>query len=222
VWAFRAGAEAIAATRFDQLARDLSNHDAPTAIADMAQEAAREETRHIALCMGLAEHLGGKNRGLPEVPRMPAPPPGPGSDIALLIRMVATGCINETVSAAVLNHMLRASDPGLIHDTIREILQDEMGHSRIGWAYLAHVAERRDVRPLAPLLPRMLDEAVTDELFAGPLDLDPDADATGLGTVPRTQRLALFAEAVTDLVIPGLAQHGIDTAPAAQWLEERR
>ena len=31
---------------------------------------------------------------------MPAPPPGPGSDIALLIRMVATGCINEPIFQA--------------------------------------------------------------------------------------------------------------------------
>ena len=188
----------------------------------MAESAALEETRHIVLCMGLAEHLGAPASALPPVPHLASPPTGDKSDISLLIQMVGTGCINETVSAAVLNHMLHASPPGVIHDTIREILQDEIGHSRIGWAYLAYEAQRRDVRPLAPLLPRMLNDAIADELFAGPLDQDPDADAAGLGTVPRAARMALFDAAVTDLLIPGLAQHGIDTAPAAEWLERRR
>ena len=222
VWLFRARAEAIAAARFHQLSRDLAAHGAPDTIIDMARTAAEEETRHIALCMGLAEHLGAPPAPLPEVPHLPSPPPGNRSDITLLIQLVATGCINETVSAAVLNHMLRASPPGRVHDTIREILQDEVGHSRIGWAYLAHEAAKRDVRPLGSLLPRMLGDAITAELFAGPLDQDPDADAADLGTVPRAARMALFATAVTDLIIPGLAQHGIDTAPAMDWLDEQR
>jgi uncharacterized ferritin-like protein (DUF455 family) len=203
---------------FDRLALDLRRLGAPQAIQDMAEQGARDERAHIVLCKDLAERLGWRFDEVPEVPSTQALTDRAVSQADLLIRMVGMGCINETVSAVVLNHMLRLSQPGPVHDTIHVILQDEMGHSRIGWAYLAHMAERHDVRPLGALLPKMLEQAITDELFAGHLIADPDADATALGAVPRASRVALFTAAIEDLVFAGLARHGIDTSHGEAWL----
>jgi len=114
--------------------------------------------------------------------------------------------------------MLKQAAPGLAHDTIQTILRDEIGHSRIGWAYLAHEAQHNGVAVLSDALPKLLEWAVTDELFEVPDEADPDRAAMHLGAVPRDTRLALFQASLRDLVFPGLERFGVDISAGKAWL----
>jgi hypothetical protein len=219
-WTFRAGAEAWASARFVQLARDLEAHQAPDVVVQMAQKAAAEEAQHIELCLTLARTFGA-TLDAPSLPHIASPPASDTSHITLLMQVVGACCINETISAAVLSHMLRASEPGLVHDTIQQILRDEIGHSRIGWAYLAHMSEQIDVRPLGPMMPQLLAAAITDELFDMPEDAREDDPVTRLGVVPHKARTALFMASVNDLILPGISKFQVDPKPAARWLDEQ-
>ena len=220
VWAFRARAEAIASGRFVQLARDLADVNAPRVVVELTERAAEEESRHIEICMELVQALGG---GItrPERPEFRL-----GSDLVdkertVLLQMVGTSCINETVSATVLAEMMRRAEPGDLHDSVQEILRDEIDHGRVGWAYLAHMAQKGDVGFVGDALPLLLDAAIEDELFDTPDPDDPDAATMCLGTLPKVERARLFHAAVSELILPGLEHFGIDARSGHLWLEKR-
>jgi hypothetical protein len=192
----------------------LKTVGAPPLVVKLALEAADEEAQHVALCVSLCEQLGRSC----ETPAIPTLPPSPDPHRDVLLQVVAMCCINETVSAVVLRQMLQNTESGPVHDTIRQILRDEVGHSRIGWAYLAHVSRTGSVAGVGPALPHLLSSAVTEELFAPSFADDPDKEAASMGAVPRTQRLALFRAAMDDLVLPGLEQFGVDVEAGQAWL----
>ena len=220
VWAYRARAEALASGRFVQLTRDLESQDAPLVVVEMARRAAEEEARHVSLCVELAHALGASIKA-PAIPELTTPKGPLSPKAALLLQVVGTCCINETVSAAVLSEMLRRSSPGVVHDTIHEILTDEIDHGRIGWAYLAHVASSAAAKLVSAALPHLLEQAVTDELFNLPEDDDPDEACAPYGTVSRATRQAVFKSSLKELVFPGLERFSVDTAPGRAWLVER-
>jgi hypothetical protein len=217
VWAFRARAEALAAGRFQQIARDLEQQDAPAVVVELSQQAAREEARHIALCLELVRAFGGRMES-PPIPVLEVEPHLADHDRSLFLQVVLTCCINETMSAAVLGEMLRCARPGLVHDTVQEILRDEINHGRIGWALLSHEASKGPLQDVESMVPWMLKAAVTEELFSGPDVEDPDAEAASLGTLPRSSRLRLFHDSLVDLVFPGFEAFSIDVSESRRWV----
>ena len=220
VWGYRAHAEAIASGRFVQLARDLTDVGAPQVVVDLAHRGSEEEDKHISLCMDLVEALGAR------IERPPKPDFQLGDNLVdkektVLLQMVGTSCINETVSATVLAEMMRRAEEGLVHDTIQEILRDEIDHGRMGWAFLAHFAQKNNVGFVGAYLPKLLDIAVEDELFDTPDPDDPDAATMSLGTLPKTERSRLFVAAISELVLPGLEHFGVDIQPGRRWIQEK-
>jgi hypothetical protein len=220
VWAFRARAEAIASGRFVQLGRDLADVNAPQVVVEMVERAAEEEARHIRICMDLVEGMGAHIEK-PDTPQFSLPENLKNKQRTVLLQMVGTSCINETVSATVLAEMMRRAESGQVHDSIQEILRDEIDHGRVGWAYVAHLAQQGEVGFVGEYLPALLDAAVEDELFDTPDPDDPDAATIGLGTLPKVERARLFQSAVADLILPGLAHFGIDTTGGQNWLKSR-
>ncbi len=217
VWAFRARAEAIAAGRFQQIARDLEGQGAPGVVVELSKQAAEEEARHIALCLKLVRAFGGRMES-PPIPELEVEPHLARQDRGLLLQVVHTCCINETLSAAVLGEMLRCARPGLVHDTVQEILRDEINHGRIGWALLSHEASKGPMHDVEALVPWMLKAAVTGELFSGSKAEDPDAESSSLGTLPRSSRLRLFRDSLEDLVFPGFEAFLLDVSESRRWV----
>jgi hypothetical protein len=220
VWAFRARAEAIASGRFVQLARDLTEVQAPQVVVDLAQRGAEEESKHIRICMDLVEAMGA-NIERPAPPDFRLEEDLPDRQRTVLLQMVGTSCINETVSATVLAEMMSRAEPGQVHDSIQEILRDEIDHGRMGWAYLAHMAQQGEVGFVGAYLPKLLNAAIEDELFDTPDPDDPDAATMCLGTLPRIERARLFHSAIADLILPGLERFGVDTKLGKKWLKDR-
>jgi hypothetical protein len=217
VWAYRAQAEAIASGRFVQLGRDLVDVNAPQVVVDLAERASEEEARHIQICLDLVEGLGAHIE-MPKTPDFRLKKDLPNKQRTVLLQMVGTSCINETISATVLAEMMRRAESGQVHDSIQEILRDEIDHGRMGWAYVAHLAQKGEVGFVGAHLPALLDAAIEDELFDPD---DPNAATICLGTLPKVERARLFQSAVSDLILPGLERFGIDTRMGRQWLNVR-
>jgi hypothetical protein len=221
IWAFRAGAELDASARFARLAITLARAEANAIVIDMARSAAADELRHHARCCELARRFATVPPPLDQ--RTAAPLRGDGSRGAreqVLVETVAMGCVTETLSTALLIEIRENAIDDHVADVVGEILEDEVDHSRLGWAHLAAEAGRGDVGFLAPLLPAMLGHTVHEEIF-GADDDSAHPEVAGLGGLARAERRSIFVATMTEVVFPGLRRYGVDTAAGESWLAAR-
>jgi hypothetical protein len=219
VWAFRARAERDASVRFHRLASELDLLGAERRVVELARAAVHDEERHARSCAELAQHYGSR-----EAPSVGAAPPiGPRTLPAadrLLYEVVAFCCVTETLNTSLMHvAYLRARVP-YAREAIREILKDEVWHSRMGWAHLHAARAQGRGAFLSAALPRMLAGAVRVELFA---DSAAEADEAELladhGELSPATRIEIFESAARDVLLPGLEELGIDTGPARSWIE---
>lgn len=220
LWSFRADAELEAAARFRRLAALLRDTGARGVVVDMACAAADDELRHHVRCRALAERFGASVSTRSEPTAAPLRTDGCTPAEQVLYETIAMGCVTETLSTALLLEMRTAATDDEVRDTVDEILRDEVEHARLGWAHVAAEVSRRDLAYIGPRLPAMLAHTVHEEIFRERDDADAAALA-GLGALPRSRRCALFVQCMRDVVLPGLALHGIDTTAAEAWLSER-
>ncbi len=218
VWLHRAGAELEAAARFARLATELDALSARAPLSDLAMAASQDEQRHARLCADLAIRFGGAAPDLS--PRVAARvgPSGLDARQRLLYEVVAMCCITESLSAALLIEMEKSANDAAVERTVHEILRDEVGHSRLGWAHLAAEHETGATAFLGVCLPAMLAETVSDELFWPDEVADSNA-LPELGALTRRTRREIFEGSMHEIVFPGLARFGVDVAPARRWLE---
>lgn len=218
-WRFRWSVEHDAATRFSRLAGRLEAMVPPSPLAALARRSAADERRHAGHCARLAGLLGtGVGAAAP-------PPPGPVAprsledEDAVTYELVAACCVAESVSVAVLTALLPAARDPALRAVLRELAADEVGHARLGWAHLAVAAAKGRTAFLGPLLPAMLAGSVDDDLFcaAGEPERE-DPGLLALGVLPHARKRDLFAGALEQVVLPGLAAAGVDVAPARAWL----
>ncbi len=218
-WSFRYRVEREAQARFSRLSLWLEQAGAPENLVGMARRSAEDEGRHAAHCATLAREYGTpvpeRTGELPEIaPRSLTFPQ------RLLYELVAASCIAETLSVGVLMRLRPAAGGERMRAVLHELLQDEVVHSRLGWAYLAHVAPSENVTFLGRFLPDMLEvTAAEDALPSAPTPEDEHPALLPHGVLPHAERRALFISAMRDVVLPGLDQHGVPTGPAREWLQ---
>jgi hypothetical protein len=102
---------------------------------------------------------------------------------------------------------------------MQSILSDEVGHSRLGWAYLTEEASRGPQAFLADYLPAMLAGTVHEEIFQEHAPSPIDAELDQVGVLNRAQRLEIFTSTMTTVVFPGLERYDVDTSQGRTWLE---
>jgi hypothetical protein len=212
--------ECEAQARFSRLALWLEQLGTPSTLVELARRSAADEGRHAAHCAGLALGYG-----------MPVPQEAPEGlrEIAprsltlpqrTLYELVAACCVAETVSVGVLMRLRPVAGPEPLRAVLHELLQDEVVHSRLGWAYLAHVAPSQDVAFLGHFLPDMIEATAAEAgQLTAPSAVDEEVVLLSHGVLPHAERRALFASAMRDVVLPGLEQYGVPTGPARLWLE---
>jgi hypothetical protein len=218
-WAFRAGVERDAATRFARLSEAIPLFDPGSPVSALLRRAADDEVRHEALCADLAASYG-----QPVASRGTAPPIAPrslGPRDAVLYEMVAACCIAETESVATVATLLSASAEARVRGVLHEIARDEVVHARMGWAHLAREAAVRDVSFLAGWVPAMLAGSAEDGLFSPPSPGDDGGDLLRHGVLPRARKREVFVQTLADVVFPGLDRVGVDLEPARAWLAAR-
>lgn len=226
-WSWRREQEHYAVSTFCDLARNAARLGCDSAILALLTRAATDEVHHADLCKRVVEkHTG---RALPAIlsgaddsrldqaadPRQ-----------ALLFRIVETCCISETMTGAYFTEMLLVASNPLARAVILSLLEDEIDHGKVGWAYLA--AARRDGRTagLSGALPELLRRNVKEVIDDGreaPEEDDPELDQHGY--MGRTRAARAYKRTLEQIIFPGFEALGIDArearalAAAEGWIQ---
>jgi hypothetical protein len=218
VWAFRARSEQQAEQRFSRLARQLDETGAEAVVVRMARRAVADERSHARICASMAARYGHLDNGERAPPATEIGPPSLGLRRRVLFEVVAFACITETVNAALMTETYRHAIVPAVRDAVRNILKDEVGHSRMGWAHLSSERARGEGEFVAQWLPRMLRGTVADELLGAYGSVAADPALMAHGELPEPMRLDVFRSALRDVIFPGLESLGIDTRLGREWL----
>ena len=220
-WKARWQVELEAEARFARLACRMERIGAAPEIVDLARRASQDERRHAGLCADLARSYG------EAVPSTYAPaireitPSGLRLRGQVLYELVASCCITETESMGVLTTLLGAARSPNLRRVLRELAQDEVGHSRLGWAHLASEHAQGTTAFLGPLIPSMLEGSIDARLFSKATGGQEDAGLLEHGVLPPRLKLDVFRQTLEEVVFPGLDHLGVDVAPARRWLADR-
>lgn len=218
-WSSRALAERESRARFARLAVELEAVGARDVVVNMARRAAEDERRHATICAEVTARYSGV---VPDIvpPAAIVGPANLGLRDRVLWEVVAFSCIAETINACLLTVTRQHARVPAMRRAVRQVLGDEIDHSRLGWAHLA--SERADGRGefLADALPRMLLASVDHELLSRTdAELDPELlELLAHGNLPNSMLREIFEAAVRDVILPGMGSLGIDIEPARAWM----
>lgn len=207
--------------RFARLAGWLDRAGFPVALSDLAARASMDEQRHAARCEELAQGFGTSLDHLPPAAPPVLAPEGLSPRATVLYEAVAACCVTETGSVGVLTALLGEVRGGRLRRVLRELTADEVGHSRLGWAVLSAEPDRAAAAALSPWVPAMLAGSIEADLFEPGPPEDEDDALLELGVLPRALRREVFVRTTLDVVLPGLAEGGVDPRPGRRWLEGR-
>ena len=217
-WHFRYVGELSAVKRFQWLAQELARYGAPTSVIELAERAVEDETRHAALCLELALDYGFADPASAD--RVVAPRLAPehlSGRQALTFEVVAFCCVTESINAAMLVETLTFAADERIRSAVRAILRDEVNHSKLGWAYVAHESERGRLDFLVDELETMVEQLDVAAIMA-PTGLREGACFEFYGELSDTRRFALFRHTIFDVALKGLEHFGVDTRRARSCL----
>ncbi len=222
VWRSRQRFELEAGLRFARLAIELEQVGAHPTVVMQAQNAARDESRHAALCRSLAMHFGARDdTHAPRVP-MRVAPSGLTPREAVLYEVIALSCVTETLSTALLGDLVERASDDMSRSALQSILKDEVQHARLGWGHLAAESRNGAANVVRDYLPAMLSATVKEgELFSRCPEPAVAEELPALGALTRRQRRDIFCRVLNEVVFPGLEQFGVDASGGRQWLEAR-
>ncbi len=223
-WLERMKQEHLAVGAFALLARELAQQGCDPVVLSLVTRAACDEVRHAEICRRFAVALLGEAavpasfRGLPKVPMHPGVPPAD----RVLFHVVEMCCLSETVTGVYFTEMLaRTTDP-VAREAIESLLEDEIDHGRVGWAYLAARARDGALHGLAGALPAMLTRTFRSVLE--PQKTTTQADDAGLeacGYLGPRAGAVVYRRALRDVILPGFEQLEVDLEPSRALVHER-
>jgi rubrerythrin len=161
--------EAASVVAFAALADELARLGAPAEMLAALAEAARDEQRHAAQVIALAQRRGA-DIVAPRIADVPA-----RDLLALAVENAVEGCVHETWAALVAAHQARAAHDPALRAAFAEIAADEARHADLAWAIDAWLSEQ-------------LDEAARAEVAAARRSA-VRALATGLAEAPEHAEL---------------------------------
>jgi hypothetical protein len=223
-WRSRAQQEHLAVGAFALLAYELAADGCEPIVLDLVTRAANDELRHMKICRRVAIAMLGKDavpamwRGVPKVPRHAGLKP----ETRVLLHVVEMCCLSETITGVYFTEMLARTTDSVVRTAIESLLEDEIDHGRVGWAYLATRARAGRVDGLAEALPALLDRTVGRTLRDLAGALDDDASWSAFGWLGRSSGTATVRRALQEVILPGFETLGVglasSTAPIAQML----
>jgi hypothetical protein len=215
IWTKRSVAEQEATSRFAFYAWRMRALGVPSRFEEETLAASADEKRHLALCLGVAGRFRMEALPLEPVHYKLIRPDTPEQ---LLWDMVASCCFSETINVALLSTTLRFAQDPEIREATRELLADEVKHSRLGWAFLAWGRSQGLGASLAGGLATMLMTVSGPPLFSNAPHREDDASYRHLGDADISERRQLFFETVDEVILRGLEEQGIATDRAREWL----
>lgn len=218
IWAERARSELGAGSGFAQVVVGLYAIGARPEVLALATQAAHEEVEHARACHRLAELYLGEEVAMPR-PKKVGMPPHRGATDALRASLHVVGlcCFNETIAADFVARCLDASEARAVRESCSTHLRDEIGHARVGWAHLGSGAlDARDRAAIAAWMPRLV--RANGRAWLSRVRTLPADGVPGHGYPPVRDLERGVREALRDIVLPGLAQVGIDATAASREL----
>lgn len=206
VWAIRERTEHEAASLFDRLAADLDASGRPAALVALASRCAADERAHAVHCRAVVDALDASVAPLAPEREVRLGPASGSAARRALYASVALGCITESLSTALLIELRSHARLDVLRRALDVILEDEVRHSRLGWAHLAHEAEHGDVAWIAEHVPAMLRAALELERpreDAAPIDL------ARYGVLSAARVSAICRATIDGTIVPGFAHFGL-------------
>lgn len=187
----------------------------PIDVYAWASELVTDEIRHTSLCAQVCEALGHRPT-LPEPLELRDPPtflqaPMQHRSIATAISMLL---INETLSVGFVSDLAERCTEPSIRAVLSQTVRDEIGHERLGVAYVEASLKRfpgsamADFRHLVQttLAPH---RARVTALARGTLDDHPDTDLVALGLFSDERQALVLARTIDQTLTPTLARLGL-------------
>jgi hypothetical protein len=215
IWTKRSVAEHEATDRFTYYAARMRALGAPSRFEEETLAASADERRHLDLCLRVAERFGIDSLELEPTNFALS---GPDTPEQLFSDVVATCCFSETLNVALLSTTMKFVEDPEIRQATRELLADEVKHSRLGWAYLSWGRSQGLGASLPSGLTKMLMTVTGPPLFSNPPPREDDSSYRYLGDAHMSERLQLFYQTVNEVILRGLEEHGIATDSAREWL----
>jgi len=218
IWLSQAATEARVATSFGRIHESLVALDADAGLIALSARAVDDEHRHAALCEEIAGRYAGRVIGPhPTLPDAGPQHPRATSETQRRALWVVGQCaLNETFAGAYLSTAWRGATAPLARAALRELLEDEVDHARVGWAFLASSdASIRD-QVSGWLLPL----AVCNLREWRRLDLPDDQSLAALGVPQRSDAHEALTDALRGVLVPGFAHVGLDTTALERWIAQ--
>jgi len=223
-WEARMKQEHLAVGAFAMLVTELAAEGCDPIVLSLLTRASSDEVRHAEICRKMAVGLLGEDqvpkrvRGIPSIPKHP----GASSETRALLHVVEMCCLSETFTGVFLTDMLSEMEEGTPRMAVESLLEDEIDHGRVGWAYLATRARAKRVDGLAAALPAMVEHTmgwVVDKARSHP---EPDTKPLrSVGYLGSTTAGVIFERTLRDVILPGLETCGIDLGPTLAHIAER-
>jgi hypothetical protein len=223
-WLERMKQEHLAVGAFALLARELAEVGSGPAVLSLATRASADEVRHADVCGRFAGALLGEAavparlRGLPKVPMHE----GASAADRVLYHVVEMCCLSETLTGVFFTEMLaRTADPA-VREVIESLLEDEIDHGRLGWAYLAERTAEKRTRGLPAALPAMLDRTFRHVLSPrAQRGGGEDSSLESMGYLGPRASAAIYRRALHQVILPGFETLGVDLGPARKLIADR-
>jgi hypothetical protein len=216
-WRERMRQEHLAVGAFSMIAQELAHDGCDPVVLSLVTRAASDEVRYTEVCRRVATALlgdtavPGRFRGLPSIPRHE----GASPELTTLLHMVEMCCLSETLTGVFFTEMRARATQPTARIAIDSLLEDEIDHGKVGWAYLATRVRDKRTDGLAPRLPSLLERTVgraIREAAREPEADDPSMEA--FGYVGRDASLAIFRHALAQVIVPGFEELGVDLGPS--------
>jgi hypothetical protein len=222
-WRARRTQEHLAVGAFALVARELAEVGCDPIVLSLVTRASSDEVRHAEICRRFAVSLLGAHRvpsrvrGLPKLPMHDRATPAQRA----LFHMVEMSCLSETLTGVYLTDMVaRTTDP-VARVAVESLLEDEIDHGRVGWAYLMDRSRERRLDGLAEALPAMLDRTFQRVLNAAARARPDEEKLERCAYLGARTAGAIYRRALRDVILPGFETLGVDLGPAWKLVRER-
>jgi hypothetical protein len=216
-WASRMKQEHLAVGAFAMLVTELAAEGCDPIVLSLLTRASSDEVRHTEICRKMAVGLLGEDevprriRGVPSIPKYL----GVAAETRNLLHVVEMCCLSETFTGVYLTEMLSRMETGSPRMAVESLLEDEIDHGRVGWAFLASRAESKRVEGLSAALPAMLDRTMSWVMEGAATRPEPDkAELEAVGYLGSSAGGAIFQRTFRDVILPGFEACGVDVGPA--------
>jgi hypothetical protein len=218
MWWSQAATERRVASSFRVVHKALVHLEADAGLIQIAERAVDDEFRHAALCRTTASrYLGHALPAQVALPFTHPTHPEANSERTRQALYVVGQCVfNETFASAYLSASLDRATHPLARAALRELLADEVDHARIGWAYLASMAE--DLR--AEVADWLVPLAKGNLGVWRALSLPPAcSEIVGHGVPSAALVEESLVSVLRTLIVPGVQAAGLTNRKFVAWAE---